>query len=268
MNHSVQQLYRYRKGISTKPFNARGKKVVRCEYCQLASDNCICHLRQPSLASAHFAIIMHDAEVLKPSNTARLIADVVPNTSAFIWSRTEPNTQLLALLTDPRYQPYVIFPEQYAVVPRQVYLNQVPKVAGEGINEQKVGKQKTPLFVLLDGSWREAKKMFRKSPYLDNFPVVSVSAGADLLKNESNQAENLSANYIREAEVENQFSTAQVAAQLLALNGDDQASEHLSLWFDLFNFQYQKSVCQPNLGRADALERYQVFINNSKPQPN
>ena len=262
MNHSVHALYRYRKSISTKPFNARGKKVQRCEYCQLASDNCICYLRQSMKVNAHFAIVMHDAEVLKPSNTARLIADVVPNTTAFMWSRTEPNTELLALLNTPKYQPFVIFPEQYVAPTRKVYLNQIPNLESEEFTQETTSKAKTPLFVLLDGSWREAKKMFRKSPYLDAFPVLSLNR--DNLSQTSQASENLAGNYIREAEVDNQFATAQVAAQLLALNGEKQASQHLSLWFDLFNFQYQKSVCQPNQGRSDALERYQAFINGSK----
>ena len=32
---------------------------------------------------------------------------------------------------------------------------------------------KPPLFIMLDGT-AEARKMFRKSPYLDNLPVISV----------------------------------------------------------------------------------------------
>lgn len=34
---------------------------------------------------------------------------------------------------------------------------------------------KRPLFVLLDATWTEARKMFRKSPYLDALPVLSLT---------------------------------------------------------------------------------------------
>ncbi len=34
--NSVQQLYQYRKSISTKPFAARGWRVVRCQRCLVA----------------------------------------------------------------------------------------------------------------------------------------------------------------------------------------------------------------------------------------
>lgn len=235
--HSIQALYKSRKQQSTKPFNARGKQVVRCEYCQMAEKNCICQLRHMSKSTAAFLIIMHDAEVLKPSNTARLIADVVSDTHAFIWSRTEPDENMLALINDTNYMPMVVFPSQYAG-PRQV-------VCEEVLPETHLSN-KIPLFILLDGSWREAKKMFRKSPYLAELPMLSFN-------------EESKTHYIREAQIDNQFATAQVAAKALAVKGDHVSAEHLALWFDVFNYQYQKSVCQLNRGRDDALEEYRLF---------
>jgi DTW domain-containing protein YfiP len=105
---------------------------------------------------------MYDTEVLKPSNTGKLIADVIPDTFAFLWSRTTKNDELLALLNDEKWQPFVVFPQEYADSQRQVFTQKVVCTQG-----------KRPLFVMLDGSWREAKKMFRKSPYLDKYPMVS-----------------------------------------------------------------------------------------------
>ena len=110
--HAVQQLYQYRKSLSTKPFAARGKKVMRCQLCQVAVQNCICSLAQQSNSELGFVLLMHDIEVLKPSNTGRLIADVIPNTFAFLWSRTEENRELLTLLNSPEWLPIVVFPSQ------------------------------------------------------------------------------------------------------------------------------------------------------------
>ncbi|MNT97512.1 DTW domain protein [compost metagenome] len=53
---------------------------------------------------------MFGAEPLKPSNTGRLIADILPETQAFLWSRTEVDPALLAAINDPERQPYVVFP--------------------------------------------------------------------------------------------------------------------------------------------------------------
>lgn len=246
--HAVQRLYRKRKDKSTKPFNARGKKVKRCELCQMAEVNCICMLRRTSNATSAFLLIMHDAEVLKPSNTARLIADVVPETYAFQWSRTEPDPDMLALILDKRYQPIVIFPKQYADEQHLVYENELPN---------KLVKEKVPLFIMLDGSWREAKKMFRKSPYLRHLPMLSIAIDVPQQQLENGQ-------YVRESNVDNQLATAQVAAYILGINGENNAQNHLIKWFDVFNFQYQKSVCQPNKGNPDAIQRYMEFIEGKR----
>jgi hypothetical protein len=60
-----------------------------------------------------------DIEPLKPSNTGWLIADVVADTFAFGWARTEVDPALLALLADPQWQPYVVFPGEF-VAPERV----------------------------------------------------------------------------------------------------------------------------------------------------
>jgi hypothetical protein len=97
---------------------------------------------------------MTNKEVFKPSNTGWLIADVVRDNHAFIWSRTEPDPQMLALLNDPQWQPYLVFPGEY-VEPERV------------TNTVAVDSSKRPLFILLDATWTEARKIFRKSPYFD-----------------------------------------------------------------------------------------------------
>jgi DTW domain-containing protein YfiP len=56
---------------------------------------------------------MADIEALKPSNTGWLIADVVADTFAFEWARTEVDPGLLALLADPQWQPYLVFPGEF-----------------------------------------------------------------------------------------------------------------------------------------------------------
>ncbi|HTF84197.1 MAG TPA: DTW domain-containing protein, partial [Cellvibrio sp.] len=60
---------------STRDFNARGKSVVRCESCQLASFACLCQWRPQSMSECDFVLLMHRDEVFKPTNTGRLIAD-------------------------------------------------------------------------------------------------------------------------------------------------------------------------------------------------
>ncbi|NQZ81244.1 MAG: DTW domain-containing protein [Colwellia sp.] len=242
--HAVQRLYLHRKSLSTTTFKARGQRVIRCDKCRIAVDYCICTLSPNIKSNAGFLLLMYDTEVLKPSNTGRLIADVIPDTFAFLWSRTEENSELLSVLNDPQWQPFVVFPAQYTEPEREVFKDNLPLQEG-----------KRPLFIMLDGSWREAKKMFRKSPYLNKFPVVAFDP-------EKVDDEQLASRYqIRNANVENQFATAEVAARMLAMINEPINANVLDLWFDVFSFQYQKSKSRGNKGNPLAIENYIQYID-------
>jgi len=265
--HAVHQLHQFRKSLSTTTYKARGQRVKRCDLCRLAKEFCICLIapkKNSVTTKAGFLLLMYDTEVLKPSNTGKLIADLIPDTFAFLWSRTTKNDELLAILNDNKWQPFVVFPQEYADDSRQVYTRKV--VCDEG---------RRPLFIMLDGSWREAKKMFRKSPYLDKFPLVSFDPKqllideeftGEVLSNEDKHSpvgEN-SRYTVRKTELEHQFSTAEVAARVLEMTGEKDNAHLLDLWFDVFNYQYQKSVCQRNKGNVDALDNYQKFLSNKE----
>jgi hypothetical protein len=45
--------------------------------------------------------------------------------------------------------------------------------------------------------------------------------------------------------------------------GEEDNAALLDLWFDVFSYQYQKSVCQSNKGNPDAQVNYQTFIDKT-----
>jgi DTW domain-containing protein len=161
-------------------------------------------------------LIMADIEALKPSNTGWLVADVVADTFAFGWARTEVDPALLALLADPQWQPYLVFPEA----------TDRPSAAGRVVTDVQATPAKRPLFVLLDATWPEARKMFRKSPYLDKLPVLSL------------QSEQLSNYKLRRSQQAAHFCTAEVAALCLALGGEALAAQTLSAYLEVFTNHY------------------------------
>tara|TARA_R110002167_G_scaffold21175_8_gene77184 strand:+ start:2498 stop:3268 length:771 start_codon:yes stop_codon:yes gene_type:complete len=241
--HAVQQLHQYRKSLSTTTYKSRGQRVIRCELCRLAEKFCICSLAPSVKSNAGFLLLMYDTEVLKPSNTGKLIADLIPDSYAFLWSRTEVNPDILTLLNDPIWQPMIVFPKAYAGNEREIFDNKVVLATG-----------KRPLFIMLDGSWREAKKMFRRSPYLQNLPVVSFTP-----KTPEDAAELSSRYQIRLAANNTELATAEVAAQILSLAGEQINADLLDLWFDVFSYEYQRAVCQGNKGNPDAVVDYIAF---------
>lgn len=227
MPHAVARLRDERLAKSLKPFVARGSRAPRCLRCRVPFSHCLCPWLPRVDSECGVCLLMHDIEPLKPSNTGWLIADVVLDTFAFTWQRTGVDPRLLDLLADPQWQPLVIFPGEYAAPQRVV----------ERVERQP---DKRPLFILLDATWTEARKMFRKSPYLDGLPVLSL------------QPEALSRYRLRRSTRSDHLCTAEVAALCLELAGDAAAANTLDAWLDVFTEHYlgAKHHRQPDLHNA------------------
>jgi len=162
---------------------------------------------------------MADIEPLKPSNTGWLIADVVKDTFAFGWARTEVEPDLLTLLADPKWQPFVVFPGEF-VAPERL----VPKVHAQA------GRR--PLFILLDATWPQARKIFRKSPYLDALPVLSL------------HPEQVSHYQLRRSRRDDHFCTSEVAALCLDLVGETVAAQTLQAYLEVYTRHYLQAKHQ------------------------
>jgi DTW domain-containing protein YfiP len=225
MPHAVSLLRAARLARSSKPFLARGGfKRERCEGCRLSLSHCMCALRPSVATQAGVCLLMADIEPLKPSNTGWLIADMVADTFAFGWARTETDPALLALLKDPQWQAYVVFPGEFVAPERVVRSVAVPAAGAE--------PTKRPLFILLDATWSEARKMFRKSPYLDHLPVLSLElAQISLYK-------------LRRSNRDDHFCTSEVAALCLSLAGEELAAQTLEAYLDVFTHHYLQAKNQ------------------------
>lgn len=236
--HAVHRLYQYRKSLSTKPYASRGSQQQRCEQCLLPKQYCTCAIRTQLESKSAFLLLMYNTEVLKPSNSGRLIADLIPQTYAYLWQRTYADPQMLALLNDDRYQPLVIFPQEYAQHGQQV----IEQFDGNNLLEDKI-----PLFVLLDGSWRQAVKMFNKSTYLHRFPVLSFSPES-------------AAKYgLRKGRRDFQLGTAEVAAMALEARGEVHNARALDAWFELF---IESSIHGRTSRRAESLRPLEELQDN------
>ena len=239
--HAVARLRAARLARSAKPFLARGgPHGERCVGCRLVPSLCLCAFRPCVPTRAGVCLIMADIEPLKPSNTGWLIADVVADTFAFGWARTEVDPALLTLLADPQWQPYIVFPGEF-VTPQRV------------VTEVQANSDKRPLFVLLDGTWAEARKMFRKSPYLDRLPVLSL------------QPERLSSYRLRRSKRDDHFCTSEVAALCLELADEPHAAGVLDAYLDVFTDHYLNAKQQLPVCWDDAA--HQLLQNLSLPSP-
>ncbi|CAN5259742.1 tRNA-uridine aminocarboxypropyltransferase [soil metagenome] len=193
----------------------------------------MCALRSTLACRSAVCLVMAPFEPLKPSNTGWLVADVVADTSAFLWSRTTLDPALEALLADPRRQPYLVFPGEFVEADRIV--RELP-----GIDAPQA---KPPLFVVLDGTWSEARRMFRRSPWLNRFPVLSLDAT------------HASRYRLRQADRDHHLCTSQVVAHCLAMAGDHRAAETLEATLDVFSERYLRANQSVPADPADEAHR-------------
>ena len=243
-SHAVSRLRSERLARSLKPFVSRGSRSERCPGCRVIPSYCLCAWRPRVEVQAGVCLLMYDVEALKPSNTGWLIADLVADTHAFGWQRTEVDPRLLALLDDPQYAPCVVFPGEYAEPERVIEVLPPP---ADG---------KRPLFILLDATWTEARKMFRKSPYLNRFPVLSL------------RPEQLSRYRLRRSKRDEHLCTAEVAALCLELAGELQAAQALEAYLDVFTHHYLQAKHQLSVAAGDATHlRLHSVLQGVNPHP-
>jgi hypothetical protein len=157
----------------------------------------------------------------------------VADTFAFGWARTVVDPALLTLLADEQWQPVLVFPGEF--VPDERVVTRVQAV--------DASSTKRPLFVLLDATWPEARKMFRKSPYLDKLPVLHL------------QSEQLSNYKLRRSQQASHFCTSEVAALCLELAGEPLAAETLEAYLDVFTSHYLLAKQQLPVDWSDAVHQ-------------
>ncbi|WP_432472263.1 tRNA-uridine aminocarboxypropyltransferase [Amphritea sp. HPY] len=196
-----------------KPFIARGSKIERCENCMLQKQSCICALKSQIQAKAQFCLLSHPYELYKPTNTGRLIVDSIAGTRVFRWHRTDPDPDFIRLINDPAIDPYIVFPA--AADYQQRMTSFVDK------------ERRQPLFIILDGTWRQARRIFRLSRYLDHLPVIELNDPG------------CSSYCLRKAVDEGRLCTVEVAAALLEQIGDARGATHLQCYYEIFNERYR-----------------------------
>ena len=103
---------------------------------------------------------------------------------------------------------------------------------------------KRPLFVLLDATWSEAGKMFRKCPYLNHLPVLSL------------HPEQISSYRLRRSSRSDHFCTSEVGALCLALAGEPHAAAVLDAYLEVFTHHYLQAKNQQPLNWEDAAHQH------------
>ncbi|MDQ7096783.1 tRNA-uridine aminocarboxypropyltransferase [Desulfosporosinus sp. PR] len=193
------------------------KQITRlyesCPQCGLPTLTCICELISPLNTQAKFWIITSEREFYRPSSTGRLLKLLNPgSTEIFLWERTSPNLKLIENIRNYQGRTYLLFP----ALTEDLALRTASKIdAGENA------------FILIDGTWKEAGRILRKSDYLSELPLVSL------------ETDYLSGFCLRRGGRQGTLCTIETAMEVLKINDEAEQEQGIRQYFNLFLKHYQ-----------------------------
>lgn len=202
-------------------FKYKVKQVTKmyesCNKCGIPIINCICNDVPLVKTSAKIWILSVEKEFCRPSNTARLLKLINPeSTELILWERVSIPHKLIEQINNKNYETYLLFPsDNNDLLENTVDFNASAKI---------------PAFIILDGTWKEARKILRKSDYLKKIPRISL--------NPSNNSEYT----LRKGAMEGELCTIEAAIEVFKLNNEFDNAQLIKKGYDLFLKSFKASV--------------------------
>ncbi len=129
----------------------------RCERCLRPAQHCLCPLIPNINSETRLLIVQHPSEQNHALNTARLLALGLQHAELLIAESLIEYPHWIAALQDPQWRTELLFPG--------------PEVPLLSIQSQDSRPRR---LVLLDGTWRKARKLMHLNPALQALPRVSL----------------------------------------------------------------------------------------------
>ena len=130
----------------------------RCQQCHRPLELCLCHLLPGLSPRTEILVVQHPDEHKHALNTARLLVAGLTNAQLLIAEQLSEDWQ--AKLVDPGWRTELLFPGP-----------QVPLItaAAHDCRPRRL--------ILLDGTWRKARKLLYLNPWLRQLPQVALPEG-------------------------------------------------------------------------------------------
>lgn len=132
----------------------------RCERCLRPVAHCLCALIPCLANTTHLLVIQHPSEQKHALNTGRMLALGLNRADLVITESLAEHPHWLSALADPQWLTELLFP-------------------GEGVPVigPRLVDARPRRLVLLDGTWRKARKLLHLNPVLQTLPRVSLPQG-------------------------------------------------------------------------------------------
>ena len=133
----------------------------RCPRCRMLGGLCVCALMpSPRIETrTRLVLVIHRFEDRKPTNTGRLAAECLANSTVIV--RGHEATPTPPIAWDPGTQPLFLFPHEGATA----------------LSGLAVAPDRPVTLIVPDGNWRQASKVRQRVPGLRDVPSVFLPAG-------------------------------------------------------------------------------------------
>ncbi len=136
----------------------RDNALVRCKRCQMHDSLCVCALIPRVETRTRVVLVIHRFEHRKPTNTGRLAIECLPNSEVLVRGRRAQPRDLFVPVAGTL--PVLLFPREDAV-PLSRFAESPRPVT----------------LVVPDGTWRQASKVRRRLPGIEDVPCVTLPPG-------------------------------------------------------------------------------------------
>ena len=179
-------------------------------------------------------LLTHSREIAKATNTGRLVTQALSagnseNVSAkiLLWSRTQPDPLLLSSIeTAPTL---LLYPSEAALLEPSASTNiktEQPLLINQPVTAENPLEEATN-FIVLDGTWQQARKIYNKSPYLKNLQRLHLTSITQ------------SRYSLRRNQKSSGLCTAESVIELLKLKGCFNSAESLESLYSQFLISMQ-----------------------------
>jgi DTW domain-containing protein YfiP len=184
-----------------------------CPECEFLKSRCLCETLKNIHNNVHLIVLQHPSESKHPLNTVRIMKKSFQNITVIVGEDFTAHAPLNDILNNPSNRCSLLYPAPEAKL----------------LSREGVIHQPPTHLILLDGTWRKAKKIFLSSKNLQELPAFSFIT------------EEISDYRIRKSSVENSFSTLEAstfALQILEPKLDTTAA--LAAFKQMIDFQIKK----------------------------
>ncbi|WP_373186649.1 tRNA-uridine aminocarboxypropyltransferase [Halopseudomonas sp.] len=161
----------------------------RCVLCLRPPGHCLCALIPTLQSTTRILVIQHPQEQGHALNTGRLLVAGLAGAQIVVAEHLPLDSCAYAQITDPAWRTELLFPGENA-----------PVLAPAGARDQR-----PRCLVLIDGTWRKARKIMAINPVLQRLPRVCLPGGL------------VSRYRLRKTGVPNALSTIEAGVQALHL---------------------------------------------------